>query len=209
MMPIKKSVLILLSVALLAVACQSPIPLNGLTTGLIASSTGWPRSTFAPERQVLRAKVGEPLYIESHHVSQVSQLKQLEIKVNDQPVTGEFAFPDEFALVQVLIGQWPPRSEPTAEPWPPAAPANEPWPLSAQPFPAEFCRDLLQTGQPRQEYILLKDAPEYLEFPSSTWIVCQVWTGRKPGTYDLSLQVTDAQNQPGNLIVQRIEIIEP
>lgn len=200
---------------LLAAACQLPIRLeDGVIFGEEQATVDWPRSAFAPPWQVLQVKVDEPLYIQSYHVSQVSKLKELRIWVNGQllrdPQTGELDFPGRLASAQVLQGQWP-KPNISVEPWPPAEPdlVPEMRPEQAEPFPSEKCRNLLQTGRLVQEGVLLKTAPEALEFPASSWIVCHVWTGFIPGTYDLSLQVTDERDQAGNVIVQRIEVIEP
>ena len=200
---------------LLAAACQLPIRLeDGIVFGEGQAAVDWPRSAFAPRWQAIQVKVNEPLYIQSYHVSQASKLKELRIWVNDQllrdPQTGEFNFPVKLASAQVLQARWP-KPNVSIEPWPPAEPAllTETWPEQAEPFPSEKCRNLLQTGKLVQEGVLLKTNPDVLEFPASSWVVCHVWTGYKPGTYDLSLQVTDEREREGNVIVQRIEVIEP
>jgi len=45
------------------------------------------------------------------------------------------------------------------------------------------------------------------KFPTnSTWTVSLVWTASVPGTYDLTLVVTDAAGNSGEQITQRIEV---
>jgi hypothetical protein len=43
-------------------------------------------------------------------------------------------------------------------------------------------------------------------FPNTTWNVSLIWIGHTPGTYDLSLVVTDETGHKGEPIVQRIEV---
>lgn len=44
------------------------------------------------------------------------------------------------------------------------------------------------------------------EVPTSNWTVKLLWTGHVPGTYELSLKVTDVDGRTGDPIAQRIEV---
>ena len=44
------------------------------------------------------------------------------------------------------------------------------------------------------------------EFPNSDWTVSLIWIGHVPGTYNLSLVVTDRAGKPGNRVTQWIEV---
>jgi hypothetical protein len=46
---------------------------------------GWPHSTFVPFRESVQVEVGQPLSLESHHISP-NGMARLKIFVNDEPV---------------------------------------------------------------------------------------------------------------------------
>ncbi len=185
---------------LLALACQLPsISWNRSSQSVTETPQTWPSSTFVPPRQLIQVFVDEPLALESYHVSRTGKLNKLWISVNGQPLrdeqNAEFPFPGELASFQVL------RREESG--------LGQPAELPAANFPSPFCRRLAQNGRLVQRSALARNAPLELEFPASTWTVCHVWMGHKPGTYDLTIQVTDEQDRPGNVITQRIEVLEP
>ena len=169
--------------------CEVPEDGFGLL-GTGSAVAGAPRSNFVSERQVLRVRVGEPTPIESYHLSGPNKLGKLEIFVNGQLVKseqtdGSLAFPDTLATVQVLERGRPDQPD-----------------FAILEFPAPACNRLLVKGGPAAAHLLER------EFPASTWTVCHVWIGHIPGTYDLSLRVTDRTGQPGEMITQRIEVLE-
>jgi len=187
---IRPSILLGLAVGLLLVLAACEVPQDRF--GLLGDGPvrGAPRSNFVAAYEVLRVKPGQPIPIESYHLTRTGRLGRLEIFVNGQPVTSELvspeiAFPDNLAELQVLQRDRP------------GQPA-----ISLLEFPAPACRRLLVTGGPVSAHIIER------EFPSSTWTVCHVWIGRVPGSYDLSLRVTDRAGQQGELITQRIEVIK-
>lgn len=177
---------ILIGLVLLSLACQISDELVSLRLFEPVATEG-PRSTFVPPREVIWARVGEPLPIESYHIDE-NGLQTLEIFVNGQPLQaeasgGQAAFPQNLAAVE--IAAWP---EPTS----PSEPLL---------FPASPCSDfLLGRGT---KAVLGRLA---LKFPSTTWSVCHIWTGHVPGVYELSLIATDAEGHRGRPIVQRIEV---
>lgn len=68
-------------------------------------------------------------------------------------------------------------------------------------FPAELATvQVLLDGQPVQTN------PIEPVFPTRNWEVAIVWMGHTPGTYDLSLVVTDEAGRKGEPVVQRIEV---
>ena len=44
------------------------------------------------------------------------------------------------------------------------------------------------------------------QYPNSEWYVLLIWIGHMPGTYDLSLVVTDRAGRTGEPVTQRIEV---
>ena len=186
----KQAIFLILVVGLLLglTGCEVPENRFGLLGGG-GSAQGAPHSNFVSATRILRVMVGQPVPIESYHLTHSGKLGQLEIFVNDQPVTseqtgGEVVFPEYLAELEVLQ-----RGRP-------AQPA-----FSLLEFPAPACRRLLTTGGPVKAYIIER------EFPAAYWTVCHVWIGFKPGTYDLSLQVTDLEGRQGEKITQRIEVL--
>jgi hypothetical protein len=187
----KQAIFLILVVGLLLwlTGCEVPEDRFGLL-GAGGPAEGAPHSNFVSATRILRVKVGQPIPIESYHLTHSGKLGQLEIFVNDQPVTseqtgGEVVFPEYLAELEVLQ-----RGRP-------AQPA-----FSLLEFPAPTCRRLLTTGGPVKVHVIER------EFPAAYWTVCHVWIGFKPGTYDLSLRATGRNGQPGEMITQRIEVLE-
>jgi len=187
----KKKTLIFLAVALGLLlgltGCEVPEDRFGLFGGGPAGDA--PRSNFVAAYSVLRVKAGQPVPIESYHLSPDGRLGTLEIFVNDQPVkseqTAETAFPDNLATFQVLQRDRPAR---------PAFALLE--------FPAPACERLLVAGGPANAHLVERP------FPASSWTVCHVWVGYVPGVYDVSLRVTDRTGRQGQIVTQRIEVLE-
>lgn len=187
----KKKLLFFLAVALGLVVgltgCEVPEDRLGLFGGRPAGDA--PHSNFVAAYDLIRVQPGEPVPIASYHLTRDGRLGILEIFVNDQPVRSEqiveTAFPDNLAAFQVLQRDRP------------AQPA-----FSVLEFPAPACERLLVTGGPGSVHLLERP------FPSSTWTVCHVWVGNVPGVYDVSLRVTDLAGQQGQMITQRIEVLE-
>lgn len=67
-------------------------------------------------------------------------------------------------------------------------------------FPAELATIQVQNGKANQVDHLT------LSFPSTTWDASFVWIGHTPGTYELSLVVTDDVGQESEPVVQWIEV---
>lgn len=175
-----------LGLALLTLSCQS-LPGFEIFGGEEVSAAGQPRSHFVPPQQTIQVRVGQPLPLESYHISR-NKLSSIKIFINGQPLrteetAGQSPFPMELAQAQVLVRDQPPEAN-----------------LQALTFPSFTCRNLIDKGGPVQRNSL------DLEFPSSNWTVCHIWIGRVPGTYDLSLVATDRAGQEGEPIVQRIEV---
>jgi hypothetical protein len=167
--------------------CEVPEDRYGLFGSRPAGAA--PRSNFVAAYNVLRVQVGEPVPLASYHLTRDGRLGTLEIFVNDQPArseqTAETAFPDNLATFQVLQRDRP------------GQPA-----FSLLEFPAPVCERLLVTGGPASVHLLERP------FPSSTWTVCHIWVANVPGVYDVSLQVIDRAGQQGQVITQRIEVLE-
>jgi hypothetical protein len=177
--------LLVLGTVLVLAGCEVP-ELSFEDTPRVTGGEG-PHSNFVPPQAVIRANVGEPLLIESHHVSEDSKLGQVTLFVNGQLVRAEQTadqvnFPEYLARLQVV--GWPPQSE------------------EAQffIFPFSPCERVADMGQARSRN------PVELVYPSPTWSLCYVWVGQTPGTYDFSLQATDRNGTEGELITQRIEV---
>ncbi len=71
-----------------------------------------PISTFVPLREQLQVEVGEPILLESYHISS-AQLDQVTLTVNDQLLrseatgTGPNTFSSELASVELIVGDQP------------------------------------------------------------------------------------------------------
>ena len=191
-MPKTRSVFVLvvaISMLLWLTGCEVPEDrLSLLASG--ESVKGVSLSNFVSAYRVLPIRLGQPIPIESYHLDRDGRLGTLEIFVNDQPVkseqTGLTAFPDNLATLQVLL-----RDRPAAQPA-----------FALLEFPAPACERLSVTGGPARAHVVER------AFPSSTWTVCHVWVGYIPGVYDLSLRITDRDGKQGEMITQRIEVLE-
>jgi hypothetical protein len=171
-----------LSFMLLTSACQSLPGFNLFSSGS-ESNQAAPHSNFVAAQQVLQARVGQPVAIETHHAG-VTPLATVAITINGQPAAGEAAsFPRELAIAQVLERGQPAQAS-----------------LQALTFPADSCKTLLQSGGPAQRYTI---NPEY---PVSALTLCHVWTAIIPGTYELSIAATDTAGHTGDSIHQWIEV---
>lgn len=175
-----KRLLGVIFLAFLMAGCTVPElgPINGASNG--------PRSNFVPPRAIITVNAGERLQLESYHLSD-RQLGSLKISVNGQPIRseatgGEPTFPSNLATLEVLV--WPSQADPA------------PFILSSA-----TCKATLNGGEAR----VLN--PVELAFPSKSWSVCHVWTGNVPGIYDVSIQAFDRDQRPGEIAVQRIEVI--
>lgn len=75
-----------------------------------------------------------------------------------------------------------------------------------EPFPEGYVNLLV-----RSEDRLVKTGVFRPQWPTREQELSLVWVGLVPGTYELSLSATDITDpaQPGNVIVQRIEVQEP
>lgn len=174
-----------INLALLTTACQSLPGFNIFSTS--DSAEVKPVSNFVDPHQIIRVGVGEPLAIASYHRG-YSKLATVQISVNGQPVrsetsAGQTTFPDTLATAQVLVEGQPPQAS-----------------LERVNFSSPTCQNLRRTGGPIQTNVLP------LTPPSSVWIVCHIWTGHVPGTYDLSMVAIDDAQHPGEPITQRIEV---
>jgi hypothetical protein len=182
-----------LGLALLTLSCQT---LGDFQLGESAAPTptpvALPHSAYEPPTKKTQVFVGQPIPIETHHLTFMhDRLDSLGIRVNGQPIRTEAAagpetFPPELATIQVVT-----RSQP--------APVS---PVSFEPPSFPTCQDALTEQGP------VMNSP-LSPFPASVWDVCYIWIGHYPGTYDLSVMVTDTAGRPGEWIFQRIEVIDP
>ncbi|MBN1218230.1 MAG: hypothetical protein JXM69_04820 [Anaerolineae bacterium] len=199
--------LVIILLLLLAIMCRSnlgqliPLADTGQIGQTLANFLNFgrsdeekPTSTFVSHQNRLQVRVGEEVMIKTYHTSK-NKLGELEILVNRQPLGASEAapqpntFPDtlgttELVTIKVL--------EPTAD-------------YVDGVCIGALCNQLatmrvLTTSQP-----LLADSVQS-QYPNTTWTVFFLWTGHTPGSYDLSLQVTDNAQQKGPRITQRIEV---
>jgi hypothetical protein len=189
-MPIKKMLFFLavaLGLLLGLTGCELPEDRFGLFGG--GPDGAAPRSNFVAAYRVVRVPAGQPVPLESYHLTQDGRLGTLEIFVNDQPLRSEqtaaSAFPDNLATFQILQRERPGQPD-----------------FSVLEFPAPACERLLVTGGPANAHRVERP------FPAATWTVCHVWVGNVPGVYDVSLRVTDRAGRQGEMITQRIEVLE-
>jgi hypothetical protein len=184
----KNITLFLIFTVWLMMACQLTDNLS--LTGSNASTTG-PVSTFVPHQEKLVVDLGEQVIIETYHMSE-NRFGSLEIFVNQQPAAeiestiGSTLASVDLATLKVL------------------APTTE---YADGECVSNSCDELSTTT------ISITDEPIVIppiqsEYPNTTWSVFLMWTGHVPGTYDLTMQVTDNAGIQGELLTQRIEVKE-
>ncbi|MBN1993641.1 MAG: hypothetical protein JW953_13150 [Anaerolineae bacterium] len=188
---------LILGLTWLTLGCQSLTEATSLGVASPPAASGpWPHSTFVPNPANIQVKVGQELYLESRHLSPHG-LGALEILVNGKPAgtieanPQAFSLPDtlasvEFATLKVV------------------APNTD---LANRVCLGAPCDQLIT------EEISVQNQPIRLSsarspYPNSSWTVFLLWTGRLPGTYDLSIQVTDNAQNKGPWLTQRIEVVE-
>jgi hypothetical protein len=182
-----------LGLALLTLSCQT---LGNFELGDTAAPTptpvALPHSAYEPPTKKTQVLVDQAIPIETHHLTIMrDRLAELAIRVNGQLIrseanTGPETFPPELATIRVVT-----RDQ--------AAPVS-PVSFESPSFPT--CQDALTEQGP------VMNSP-VSPFPSSVWDVCYIWVGHIPGTYDLSVMVTDTAGKPSEWIFQRIEVIDP
>ncbi len=187
----KKAIILFMSACWLMLACGLTDSLG--LTGTSATPT-WPQSTFVPHKDELIVDLEEQVVIESHHMSK-NRFGSLEIMVNRQPAAeGESTsviFDDTLASVELATIKV-------------LAPTTE---YADGVCIGEVCDELITTvvsvtSEPIMVY------PVQSEYPNDTWTVFVMWTGHVPGTYDLSMIVTDNAGNRGERITQRLEVKE-
>ncbi len=180
--------LYLIGLTLLTLACQpvstlvnssSPQRLQRIELG------DKPLSTFvAPDAPIVRVGVNEPIILTTYHVSR-NKLDKLEILVNDQLVRTEDSsaqattFSPDLSLVQVVDNGEVKLSA--------ASPAIE---VAVD----DTFVDVVTVNPVKPKSL------------TSAWTVSLLWRGRVPGTYKVSLQVTDEADRKGEPVVQWIEV---
>jgi hypothetical protein len=189
----KMSLWLGVGLAFFTLACQT---LTDLAVGNAALPTptpiAWPHSAFVPPLERSQVLVGEPLALETHHLTRMTnQLNTLRFFVNGQPIRTEetadqVTFPPNLASFYIVTVEQPEQ----------ALLAN------VEPFLPPTCQDVLE-----QEGVVLHSPLS--QYPSSDWNVCYIWIGHVPGTYDVSMQVVDSAGDESEIIIQRIEVVEP
>jgi hypothetical protein len=100
-----------LGLVLLIQACQLPLQVNrpgGEAAARTASGTVQPYSALVPSGKILRARVNEPLLLETYHMSRAG-LDTLNVSVNKQPLPQENLspqtpfFPRHLATVTFVV----------------------------------------------------------------------------------------------------------
>lgn len=185
----KKFILFLIFSVWLMLACQVTDDLG--LTGSNTTSTG-PRSTFVPHKEELVVGLEEQVIIETYHMSE-NGFGSLEISVNRLPVVenesslGTTLTSVDLATLKVL------------------APTTE--------FADGVCIDDDGCDELSTTIVSITDQPIVVppiqsEYPNTTWSVFLMWTGHVPGTYDLTMEVTDNAGNKGKRLTQRIEVKE-
>lgn len=180
---------VVLAAALLVAACD----ITDASLGLAAPEPA-PASTFVTARARLQVGVGETVLIETYHLSQNSPAA-MKVWVNGQPVGADEStpaaavFPDSLATVELA----------TVRPVPAVFNCAAVVCLSTADNEPVMVKAIIQRGP-------LRSAVLRPEFPNSTWAAPLLWTGHVPGTFDLSVQVTDRAGKTGPKITQRIEV---
>ncbi len=184
----KKIMLFLIFGIWVMLACQVTDNL-GLTGGNATATE--PRSAFVPHQDKLVVDLEEQVIIETYHTSN-NRFGSLEISVNRQPVTENGSAIDDMlasvgvATIKVL------------------APTTE---YADGVCVGDRC-DVLSTTIVSITSEPIVVLPIQSEYPNTTWNVFLMWTGHVPGTYDLTMQVTDNAGNQGKRITQRIEVNE-
>ena len=180
-----KFTLFLILTVWVMLACQITDSLD--LTGSTPTPSG-PRSTFVPHPEKLVVDVGKQTMIETYHTSE-NRFGSLEIAVNQLPAAA-----DESALTSVDLATLKVLA-PTTE------------------FADGVCVDDGRCDELSATTISISDQPIVIppiqsEYPNTTWTVFLSWTGHVPGTYDLTMQVTDKAGKQGERLTQRIEVKE-
>ena len=184
----KRIILFLIFGIWVMLACQVTDNL-GLTGGDATATE--PRSFFVPHQDKLVVDLEEQVIIETYHTSK-NRFGLLEISVNRQPVTESGSAIDDMlasvgvATIKVL------------------APTTE---YANGVCVGDRC-DVLSTTIVSTTSEPIVVLPIQSEYPNTTWKVLLAWTGHVPGTYDLTMQVTDNAGNQGERITQRIEVKE-
>jgi len=184
----KKFSLFLILTVWVMLACQITDSLD--LTGSNTVPTG-PRSIFVPHKEKLVVDLEEQAIIETYHMSK-NRFGSLEVSVNRQPVTEDGSTVDDglasvaVATIKVL------------------APTTE---YANGVCVGERC-DVLSTTIVSITSDPIVILPLQSEYPNTTWKVLLMWTGHIPGTYDLTMQVTDNAGKQGEQLTQRIEVKE-
>ena len=181
----KKFILFLIFSLWLMLACRLTDDLG--LTGSSATPTG-PRSSFVPHPEKLVVDVGEQAMIETYHMSE-NRFGSLEISVNRLP-----AAENESALTSVSLATLKVLA-PTTE------------------YANGECVDDGACDELSATTVSITDQPIVIpplqsEYPNTTWKVYLMWTGHVPGTYDLTMQVTDKAGKQGERLTQHIEVKE-
>jgi hypothetical protein len=182
-----------LGLAVFTLACQTLTDL-AVTNATLPTPTpiAWPHSAFVPPLERSQVMLGEPLALETHHLTRMTdQLIALRILVNGQPIrteetAGQVTFPPELATFHIVTVEQP----------------EQVVLADVEPFLPPTCQDVLE-----QEGVVLHSPLS--RYPSSDWNVCYIWVGHVPGTYDVSMQVVDSAGNESEFIIQRIEVVEP
>jgi len=183
-----------IGLAFFTLACQTLTDLAVGNAGLpTPTPIAWPHSAFVPPLERSQVLVSEPLALETHHLTRMTNhlTGTLRILVNGQPIrteetAGQVTFPPELATFHIVTVEQPEQ----------AVLAD------VEPFLPPTCQDVLE-----QEGVVLHSPLS--RYPSSEWNVCYIWVGHVPGTYDVSMQVVDNTGNESEIIIQRIEVVEP
>jgi hypothetical protein len=184
----KKIALFLIFTVWLTLSCRLTDDLG--LTGSTPTITG-AVSTFVPHQEKLVVDLGEQVIIETYHMS-ANRLGSLEIFVNRQSAADIGSTIDttlasvDLATLKVL------------------APSTE---YAGGECISDSCDELSAT------IVSMSDQPIAVppiqsEYPNTTWSVFLLWTGYVPGTYDLTMHVTDNAGIQSDPITQRIEVKE-
>ena len=180
-----KFTLFLILTVWVMLACQITDSLD--LTGSTPTPSG-PRSTFVPHPEKLVVDLEEQAMIETYHLSE-NRFGSLEIFVNRLPVPENYSTLTsvEIATLKVL------------------APTTE--------YADGVCVDEGDCAELGTITVSITDQPIVVppiqsKYPNTTWRVYLMWTGHVPGTYDLTLQVTDNAGKQGERLTQRIEVKE-
>ena len=180
----KKLTLFLIFIVWLMLACQLTDDLG--LTGSNPTATN-PLSTFVPHKEKLVVDLEEQVIIETYHMSE-NKFGSLELFVNRLP-----AAENEPALTSVDLATLKVLAPTTV--------------FADGKCISDGCDELSTTtvSITNQPIVI---PPIQSEYPNTTWNVFLMWTGHVPGTYDLTMQVTDNAGRQGERLTQRIEVKE-